>query len=373
MIKTKVCHFTSGHDANDARVFQKQCQTLSEANYEVHLVVPSGKTEVKNGINIWSINAGGYGRFTRMILISREIYKKAVAIDADIYHFHDPELIPYGVKLKKIGKKVIYDSHEDTPADILNKSWIPLYFRWCVSVLYGWYEKSAARKFDGVVSVTPHIVEKFKIAKSNAHLITNYPIIDSLPAMVKKTSADSDNSIRFVGRICPESMQPNIIKAINEIEGIRYIFAGPADEDYLRELSKISGWSKCEYRGKITFAEANDFVAEGIAGVQITDYIPNFGYKIGSLGNTKLFTYMAAGLPVICSDMILWKRIMDEYSCGICVNPSNIAQIRDAIIFLRDNPKEARQMGENGRKAIMEKYNWGSQIQTLLNLYKSVL
>jgi glycosyltransferase involved in cell wall biosynthesis len=372
-MRIKVCHFTSGHEAHDARIFHKQCRTLASADYDVHLVVPVGVTEVRDGVNICSIGAENYGRFQRMLFISKKVYKKALSIDADIYHFHDPELIPLGLKLKRLGKKVIYDSHEDTPADILNKDWIPKYLRGYASKIFGWYERYAASKFDAVVSVTPHVVARFKKVNLNSHLVTNYPILDNLPPVKKEICEKKDKDICFVGRICDESMQRNIVEAIDGTEGVRYICAGPVDEGYLHELSKLPGWERCDYHGTIAFSDANEFVSQGIAGLQITDYIPNFGYNIGSLGNTKMFTYMLAGLPVICTDMILWKEIMDENQCGLYVNPHDIGEIREAIEFVRDNPERATEMGKNGRKAVLEKYNWSTQVPNILNLYSSII
>lgn len=372
-MRIKVCHFTTGHETHDARIFQKQCRTLASADYDVHIVAPFGITEIRDGVSIWSIGAENYGRFQRMLFVSKKVYKKALSIDADIYHFHDPELIPLGLKLKKLGKKVIYDSHEDTPADILNKLWIPTFLRSLVSKMYKLYEESSARKFDAIVSVTPHYVDRFKKVNSNSHLVTNYPILDDLPPIKRILHEGINKNIMFVGRICDESMQRNIVEAVNGIDGVRYICAGPAHEDYLHELSNIRGWERCEYRGPIAFSDANEFVSQGVAGLQITDYIPNFGYNIGSLGNTKMFTYMIAGLPVICTDMLLWKEIMDKNQCGLCVNPHNIGEIRKAIEYIRDNPEKARKMGENGRKAVLEMYNWSTQVPNLLSLYNSII
>ena len=370
-----VCHFTSGHDRLDARIFKKQCRTLADADYEVHLVTPVGGNTITNKVNIWGVGASveGYGRLKRMLLVSWIVYQKALSLDADIYHFHDPELIPYGLRLKKRGKKVIFDCHEDTPSDILEKHWIPIFLRRYVSQIFQKYEEYAVKKFDAVVSVTPHIVDRLKNANSNAHLITNYPLLEDTLPLVISSNVKQNKTFCFVGRISDESMQQNIIEALGRVAGGKYILAGPSDPSFINKLSNIAGWEKCEYYGPIQFAETSKFMSKGVAGLQLTDYIPNFGYKIGSLGNTKLFAYMAAGLPVICTDMILWKNIIEEYSCGICVNPNNVDEISQAMTYILDNPEEARKMGENGRRAVLEKYNWKSQIPNVLKLYQSIL
>lgn len=372
MKRIRVCHFTTGHDAHDARIFQKQCRTLSASGYDVHLVVPMGKSEVVDDVSIWSAGTKNCGRLKRILFKGRAVYKLALGVDADIYHFHDPELIRFGIKLKKIGKKVIYDSHEDTPADILSKDWIPRFLRKLVSQLYAKYEARAARRFDAVVSVTPHVVERFKCVNSNSQLITNYPIVNELPPLKSQVTDERPKKICFVGRVCEESMQKNIIEAMRELDGVSYVFAGPAENDYLNELKALKGWDRCEYHGPITFSAAPEFVSGAIAGLQVTDYIANFGYNIGSLGNTKMFTYMMAGVPVICTDMVLWQQLIEESDCGLCVNPRSTSQIASAIKFIRDNPVRAAEMGMNGRNAVVEKFNWGTQIPVLLALYAGV-
>ncbi len=92
----------------------------------------------------------------------------------------------------------------------------------------------------------------------------------------------------------------------------------------------------------------------------------------GTLGVIKLFEFMAAGLPVICSDYRLWKEIVEGNNCGICVDPNDIEGIVKAICYILNNPDEAKKMGNNGRKAAVEKYNWGIQEKILLDLYKTL-
>ena len=379
-MKTKVCHFTSGHDSYDERVFVKQCCTLYEAGYDVFLVTPSNENEERNGVHICGANVEGYSRFLRILFASRKVYKKALSIDADIYHFHDPELIPYGLKLKKMGKRVIFDSHEDTPMDILAKVWIPLLFRPFISKLYSAYESYAVKKFDGVISITPHVVDRLIKINPKTFLVTNYPIVDeaydekAYQDMVigKYDDAKLRRTICYIGRIGDESMQRNVVRSLEKLDDISYVLAGPASPNYIEMLSNSPGGDKINYTGTIKFSESQDFFSKAIAGIQLTDYIPQFGYKIGSLGNTKIFGYMRSGLPVICTDFILWKQIIEKYDCGICVNPNNINEIADAIKYIINNPVRAKEMGQNGKKAAYKEFNWASQAPSLLKLYDSL-
>lgn len=91
------------------------------------------------------------------------------------------------------------------------------------------------------------------------------------------------------------------------------------------------------------------------------------------MGNTKIFEEMMAGLPVVCTDFVLWQEFVDRWHCGICVDPEDPAAVTSAIQYLLTHPEEAKQMGENGRKAVKEEFNWGVEEKKLLALYEDIL
>jgi glycosyltransferase involved in cell wall biosynthesis len=68
----------------------------------------------------------------------------------------------------------------------------------------------------------------------------------------------------------------------------------------------------------------------------------------------------------------LWKLIIDKYNCGIYVEPQNTNQIRDALNFLLTNPEKAYEMGQNGRKAVMQEYNWEKEEISYIEIFKEI-
>lgn len=363
----KVCHMTSAHKSDDIRIFVKECRSLVEAGYEVNIVATDDVNTVKDGVRIYSVKGGYRGRLDRIYRGAQEVYVKAKELDCDIYHFHDPELIPYAIKLKKIGKIVIYDVHEDYVASITEKQWIPSIFRKTISVIMKKYEESICKKIDGVITVTPHILERLQKYNSNSVIVANYPIINK----DYRTSeySEESNTICFAGGISEQWMHVNIIQALEEIEDIRYTLLGSGDEEYINRLRNLKGWNKVDYVGRVPHNEVKKTLHMSSAGMALNDYVANVGGKRGSLGNTKLFEYMEAGIPVICTDFEMWKEIIDRYNCGVCVNPHNINQIVEAIIYIRNNSKIAAEMGMNGRKAVEEIYNWDREKEKLVSFY----
>ena len=159
-MKVKVCHVTSVHKPTDARIFERECTSLTQ-KYDVTLIAPNVEDYESNGVHVRGVYLP-QSRIKRQRRLC-DVLQKMKDVDADVYHFHDPELIPIGLKIKKEGKRIIFDSHEDIPAQILCKTYIPTHFlRYLISKYYEIYERRSLRQYDAIVSVTPVIVERLK-------------------------------------------------------------------------------------------------------------------------------------------------------------------------------------------------------------------
>ncbi|MFV5688864.1 glycosyltransferase [Flavobacterium sp. ZT3R25] len=366
----KVCYFTS-KSASDVRVFEKECTSLVKAGYEVYLVSPNAKEEIKNGVHIISVPYDKEGLLNRLFTLPKFLYKKALSIDADIYHFNDPASLPYGSKLKSKGKKVIFDSFEDHPTLFFEKKSLPYFIRYIISKIYTVYEYYHCKKFDGLILCYHWTQERLNKACKNNQLVFNFPILKE--DIVNREDVVG-TSICYAGLFSRMWYIENILTALIQIDDIQFNLAGnPADVSYLNMLKSNAGWQKVNYLGQIEYREVYDKVySKSNIAMALLDYIPLCKGNVGNLSNNKFFEYMMAGLPVICTDFILWKEVVEKNGCGICVNPRNINEIVDAINYLLNNPDIALQMGKNGREAIFREYNWGTQSQKLLSVYEKI-
>lgn len=372
LLNKKICHVTSAHDRYDVRIFLKECKSLAKHGFNVTLLVnDSIEDEFIEGVRIRSTNFEPKNRYERMVVSQKRIRKLAIQIDADIYHFHDPELLPLASFLKRRGKKVIFDFHEDVSQQILYKNWIPKVIRKVISTSYRLYESKKAVNFDALITVTPKIVDRLSKINSNSFMVTNYPILES-SYDIEETEKQKDNTICFAGGVSPQWNHENIIKAIDKVEYINYSLAGSGPKEYLESLKRLEGWKKVDYLGRLPHEEVKNIYSKSKIGMALLSNDTQVGNE-GTLGNTKIFEFMEAGIPIICSNNRLWTQIVKEYNCGITVNPNNIEEIIDAIKTINDNPNKAYKMGVNGRNAVLRKFNWKTQEEVLINVYLFLL
>lgn len=212
-----VCHMTDAHDPFDDRIYLKECISLKEAGYSV-CIVGRGKDCVREGVSI--IGCGEpKGRIDRMLFFSKKVYRKAVSADCEIYHLHDPELLLYALGLKRLGKKVIFDSHEDVPAQILDKEWIPMLLRKMISGCYRLYETYVVKRIDAVVAATPHIGRQFEGRARKITVVNNYPRLDDI-VFHTNSFEEREAIVCYAGGISEIRGEKVMIEAMRDLDGI---------------------------------------------------------------------------------------------------------------------------------------------------------
>jgi len=363
----KICHLTSVHKEGDSRIFHKECKSLVKAGIDVNLVVTGAVDKQVDGVKIFGIEEVEGNRLIRMTKTVNKVFEKALEVNADIYHLHDPELLLIAGKLKRNGKKVIYDSHEDLPRQILEKRYIPSFARKLISIFIEILENKKVAKIDGVITATENINNRFLKINKNSVNISNYPIIEEFDFY--DNWDEKENAVCYIGGIFETRGILELLKSIENTD-IKIHLAGIYSPKNLREkLVKLEGWKNVIEWGFVGREKINEILKLSKAG--IVTLHPTESYKVSL--PIKMFEYMASGIPVIASDFPLWKSIIIDAKSGVCVNPADINAIKNAIVELLHNDEKSKEMGKNGRKAVEEKYSWDREAEKLVNFYRKLL
>lgn len=365
--KIKVCHFSSVHRSDDVRIFLKECSSLAQEGFEVFLVTANSETEIVNGVQRIGVTNVTSNRFTRMLKTSKAVYKKALSLDADIYHFHDPELLPYGLKLKRKGKKVIYDAHEDVPKQILGKFWIPSFFRKPLAMVFRRYENYVSKRMSYIFTATPFIRDRFVLVNPNSIDINNFPLLSELQE--NTNWEEKAPRVCYIGGLSKIRGIGELMDAMDLLPEIKIDLAGNFSPALFGTMIREKkSWRNVTEHGFVNRVETAKIMAQSKAGIVTFLPLPN---HVDAQPN-KMFEYMSAGIPVIGSNFPLWKDIIEKNECGICVDPTNPLEIANAIQKVIDNDELAKKMGENGRKAVLETYNWSIESKKLITIYKKL-
>jgi len=361
----KICHLTSVHSLLDNRIFFKECMGLASNGFSVSLIAFGDESfeEIRDCVRLISLNVPVKNRLQRLIKRSKAVYQRALQENADIYHFHDPELLPVGLRLKKKGKKVVYDSHEDLPRQIFHKEYIPVFIKNQISMIVEPIENYYVRRLDAVITVTDHIAKRFSKIAKKVIVCANYASLKEFDVVTEW--GNNRDSICYVGGISKLRGILELIDASKKV-GVSLELAGRFESKSLE--NQIIKVENVNYNGFVNRNEIKPILSHCFAGVITFLPAPNHNFACPN----KLFEYMASGIPVIASNFKDWKPIVEGNNAGLCVDPKNIESISNAILYLKNNPKIAQQMGQNGRNAFEVNYNWQIEEKKLFTLYNEL-
>ena len=370
----RVTHISILHRPFDTRIFAKQCRTLAAAGQEVHLVVGGAPKEEVDGVRFHPISTDparppARRQWSRLLRASICAFK----LRPSTFVLHDPHLIPLGLLLKLTGSRVVYDVHEDYPAHARTKLAGRPVRAWLKASMWRALEWVAARTLDRFVGASPGIAARFP--PSQTTVIRNFPLHGSF------TRATTNGVFR------PYAERPNNVVFHGVMADVR------GTEELLRAVKLVPADLHCRLRLVGSFKQP--WLAQRAAGAERVDVIqwqpfpgvlrelfaaraglapfhPQPNHMDMAIRSNKLFEYMAAGLPVIASDLPAWREIVIGAGCGLVADPRDPAAIAEAIEYLLTHPDEAEAMGERGRAAVRDRFNWDRDAGRLLSLYRDL-
>lgn len=367
----RVVQLTSVHTPQDVRIFEKECRSLARAGYDVTLIAPTPQDRRVDGVLIKGVPPTEK-RSVRMTATVWRVYREASRLGADIYHFHDPELIPAALLLRAQGKSVIYDVHEDLGRDIQGKPYVPVALRVPLAWLTDRFENIAARLFTGLLTATDGIGERFEKLNKRVMVLNNFPVLKDIEPVSSIPWSRRPVSVAYVGGITADRGIREITRAMGMLPdqlGAQLELAGPFSPASLEnEVSRLPGWVRVNNRGVLRRSGVADLLGKVRAGLLVFHPEPN---NLRAQPN-KLFEYMAAGIPVVASNFPLWRSIIDEVGCGVLVDPLDAKDIARAVEYLLTHAEEAELMGRRGRDATEKHFNWDHEERKLLRFYRGL-
>lgn len=374
----KVCILSSVHIALDNRVFYREARSLQQAGYDVTLIAVHDRDEVKDGIRI--IGLPRMPRWQRPRLWLR-LLRLARATKASVYHFHDPELLLITPLLRWLtGRPTIYDVHEAYPEFIQLKEYLPVGLRTLIAWTFRWLEPMLARLQSALIFTDDQIAQSFRQVHRPKLTIYNFParsFVDEALAATQHVER-REPIVLYLGGLernrGSELMMEAFGQVYRAIPEARLLvvghFAPPELEEEVRADASQRGLSPAlVLTGRVPFEEIGTYLKQAAVGWIPWQAVPKNQKNIP----TKLFEYMAYGLPVVSSDLPSTRPFVHDGENGQLVAADDPPAHAEAIIRLLRNPQAAQAMGRKGQELVRTQYNWDEMQARLLSLYGSLL
>lgn len=370
----KICILTSGHYALDDRIFYKEAVSLRKVYEDISLIGSYDKEfEEVEGIKVIGVKKAN-SLYDRYKLVDK-IIDRAIEEKADVYHFHDFEIILKVLRLKKAlpNCKIVYDVHEYYPDMITMSKKIPNMLKPFGKYYVNEKEESVVKKLDCIITTDDYNKERF------SHINNNVEVIYNFSEFQVKDEPDTEKlyDVIYQGGISIERGAMMLVQAINivkqKIPNVRHIFVGSFDDKITEEqvmgyVEKNGLQENVKYLGRKPHKDVENYLRKSKMGVVAFLPYPRHAKNIP----IKQFEYMSCGIPVIGGNLPSVKRFITKYNSGLVVNPVDPQDIANAIIKVIEDPKLQYELGKNGITAVKQEYNWHNMEKKMWDIYKKL-
>lgn len=369
----RVVHMTSVHVLTDIRIYAKECMSLSQAGYEVILVGPGESRAARHEREPRVVGVRRpRNRLERMLLTTWLVFWTALRLKADLYHAHDPELLPWLALLKMLGKVVIFDMHEDGPGSILTRPWIPAPLRGPCSKAYRWLERCMLSGLSLICVVDSMAADRPWV--SDLTVVRNFPILSELDA-IREAEAEKF-TIAYIGRVYRERGSEVLLQSAKLCRDhgldVAIDFVGHVQDDHRRELERMArvlGLENVRIHGQLLPADSWRIAARCHLGAALIKPTRELVHSLP----TKALEYLALGKPVLASRLPLLQSIVAETGGGVCVDPDDVEAVARAIEGVSRNAEHWCRAAQRAREIVRRKWTWEQESKKLLRLYRDLL
>ncbi len=365
-----ICFLSNGFSRRDSLIVYRFGRTLVKKGYKVTYLLRDGQPEEERyGIIMSSVGEKASSLRGR-ILSATKVFKTFLKNhSADVYVVSEPEMLQVGLWLKRRGNKVVFSLRE----------WYPVYYTNKVSNRFAkkaieWlcerYFNYVAKKLDAVFNCMPEMHDYIKHVMPCRYFedVANFPVVNKDFSLSYEEYSKRENIISYFGSIYNISCQEEFLDALESFPNVKYLLAGVFyNADYQERVMAKPAWKQVEFINGFTREQLPGIINRSIMGNVVKDFdqteTPQGSYSI-----IKIFETMEAAVPVILAKVPLYEKMVEKYHCGICVKPHSVDDFRAAIEYLLTHKEEAYQMGQNGRRAVLEEFSWDSQAKNVMKV-----
>ncbi|HYI66930.1 MAG TPA: glycosyltransferase family 4 protein [Candidatus Limnocylindrales bacterium] len=366
---------------HDTRV-EKEARTLRDAGYSVTVVCHAAEglplTEERDGIAVRRVPRPSGTipgiRFLRYASVLRRALEEA---GPDILHAHDSDALgPVAAAAKRLHRPFVYDAHElwlGRPPRDRGRAYRLLYRAW-----YGALERRTVPKAAAHITVSPpiarHLKRRYGIGR--VELVANYPeysgpvtrrelreLTDAVPSAAP--------IILHLGAYLPDRGLEQVVEALRDVPGAHLVLLGAGDRgsEIVRYAAGLGVGDRVHPLPPVPSDDVTSYAASATIG--IAPILPTTLNNAYSLPN-KLFQYMAAGLPVVASNLPQMREIVEGSGAGVTVDSRDITSLSATLRELLGDRDRLAAMGDSARRAVEERYNWDVSAGTLRAVYERV-
>jgi glycosyltransferase involved in cell wall biosynthesis len=371
----RILHVSSVHKCDDVRIFGKLARSAASVGHEVEVMATGTRRERRtiDGVTLVSFRPPR-SRMLRIAFFAPWLAWNARSYPADLLHFHDPELIPWFLLLRLAGRRIVMDVHEDLPAEVLEKSWLPRLLRPIVAAVSGACVEFGARVFHGTVTASAELAERFGARDHPGKTVSarNFPVLPPSAAQADGTKGRRHfRKLLFLGGVTHARVADVIVRSLAFLKDhdVELLVGGNHhDPKLLRTLQARPEWERVRFLGAVSRSRVDELMQESVLSINVFADYPNHH----DIRSNRLFEAMGAGLPVIVSAFPRWIEFVETHGCGIAVDPNDPAAVAGAIREILEHPDHGAQMGAAGRFLVEGTLSWVREYPAVDLLYAQI-
>lgn len=374
--RRRICHITTVHPWSDARIFNRMCAVLAQRGHEVTLVAPVEAERVEQGVRLLPV--GPPGKIRRQIHMPG-LLRRLSRLDAEIYHFHDPELLPWMsvFHATSSSRRVVYDVHEYYPESAYTSN----YFGWrplsrMAGAVYAVAEPLLAQSLSAVVAVTPPIAERFTGGDARVAVVRN-AARGNMPQLDLPDDMPSPRTIVLAGVMNEGRLMTQLLDALVillprwpdlHLLAIGDLLRDPYGQTLRTRASVFGIEDHITFRDRLPWDDLQRYLAASVVGLVLLEESENHRRALPN----RMFEFMAVGVPIVSTDFTLLTDIIRSSRCGILLSDDTPQAIAEGIEAILRDTDAAREMGARGREAVQREHSLEVEISKLEALYDAI-